>query len=96
MTTDEFDNDDDLNVKIRAFQSIQPTEDQILRWYLAIDRRKQRRKTVWTASAGVASGIFVGVLFGWTLSQQQRSSVQNYSATYQTVSIKYSSGGIER
>lgn len=79
----------DLDQLIKEFQQISPNSEQLLNWSLAAQKAKLRRK-IWFQ---IGTSIAVGLIFGFLLSRnyftnQQRSSMEKFIATYTEVTVK--------
>lgn len=85
--------DDKLETLIQAYQGITPTAEQTLKWYLAIERKRNRRKNVFRVAISLAAGLVVGVIIGGSLWKMTLNEPpEDFSATYAMISVKNLAG----
>ena len=85
--------DDKLETLIQAFQGITPTPEQALKWYLAVERKCNRRRNLYRVAMSLAAGLVVGIIIGGSLWKMTLNEPQEeFSATYAMVSVKNLAG----
>lgn len=79
----------DLDQIIAEFQRVGPTADQLLRWSLAAQEAKLRRKSWIQIAASVAAGLLIGIVMTrqyWAPSKIDTE--EQFSATFTVVTVK--------
>lgn len=76
----------DLDQMIEGFQSIQPSPEQSLKWSMAYQSAKFRRRSFFQISAGLAAGLLLGLALSYSFSQLNPAE-SNFNATYVRVTI---------
>ena len=85
--------DDKLETLIQAFQGITPTPEQTLKWYLAVERKRNRRRNLYRVAMSLAAGLVVGIIIGGSLWKMTLNEPQEeFSATDAMVSVKNLAG----
>jgi len=80
---------DRIEVLVREFQSISPTSEQSLKWHLAVQEKRNKRRNFYQVSLGLAAGLAIGVaISGFILEMSSREPKEDFSATLAMVSVK--------
>lgn len=82
--------DNKLDQLIKQYQSIAPTSEQSLKWYLAIHEKNQAKRSFYRQSLSLAAGLIIGVIISaFFLKMNQKQPPEDFSATLTMVSVKY-------
>ncbi|MBK7844842.1 MAG: hypothetical protein IPJ71_14345 [Bdellovibrionales bacterium] len=87
------DQDEKLEQLIKQFQAIEPTSEQSLKWFLAIQQKKNNRRNFYRLSLSFAAGLAIGIIVtGFFLKMGQQQNQEEFSATLAMVSVKNLAG----
>lgn len=79
-----------LDKLVASFQGIKPDNEQILKWHMAIEEKRRKRRSFLQVSMGLAAGVVIGLLCANLVmrTNQNQEIYEEYSATLAMVSTK--------